>query len=774
MRHFLSGMFKSAPKLTRASGRAASFEALESRTLLSDTPFPALTDLESNTNAVVRIETNFGDVDIELFSNEAPITVLNFINNYVLTGKIDQTFFHRDTDRTPIPGTNPVEFSGIDILQGGGFYFDDVAGVSEVDSTNPIILENSAIRENTERTIAMARTNAFNSATSQFFFNVADNSGDLPSAADNGYAVFGRVIQGWSVIQTISALSKSNISDDVPILGSPLAGVFAPDPGNGIPAFTPTTSAYNAAANVVREQDLVFVINAEVIKQGGDHNFFSQRMVYPEGNRTDFSSETINISNPNSVPLIYQVIVRYEYEKREEVVARGTLAANTSLAIPLSVAGQSSPNLVRVENPYAIVVESAAATGVTNALPMAVSATRSDFRATTSEEFFNISGRSDSDLRTWDFARIERNSLSKEFVTWLNMSDTTATVTLTFYRTGASPIVATYTTEAFRRGGAEVFNLVGNTLPAGTYGLRVTSTQNIVAQLSDWDIAADGEDPSVVYTPGWSVMGTPGGTATSGAIADAQIYGTNYTSILSFVNPGSTVAVITLSIWRTSRVDGDLPIQRVVPPIAAGGRADYSLTAGSLGLPEGERFTVTYTSGVAIVAGQYTAVNETNRHLESPVPGDSGVSTGAITSTAAALGFTNASIDPTRTNGSEVTVLSIFNPFASSAITFNYTVDAYFSDGTTIAVSSGGMTPNARADIRIDTNTAIKNKAASGAAFQTFTLVVRGTGVNGGTTHNIAGFAQLTRVDAELGTSMTTQGALLGSAVSTGSSIFLP
>lgn len=761
MRHFLSGMFKSAPKLTRASGRAASFEALESRTLLSDTPLPSLADLESNTNAVVRIETNFGDIDIELFSNEAPITVLNFLNNYVLTGKLDQTFFHRDTNLN----TNG---SGIDILQGGGFYLDDVAGVSEVDSSNPIILENAAVRENVERTIAMARTNAPNSATSQFFFNVTDNSDELPSAADNGYAVFGRVIQGWSVVQTISALQLKNINLDAPIASSPLGGA------NGIFNETPVTASYNDALDRVREQDLVFVINAEVIKQGGDHNFFSQRMVYPEGNRTDFSSETINLSNPNSVPLIYQVIVRYEYEKREEVIARGTLAANTSLAIPLSVAGQSSPNLVRVENPYAVVVESAAATGVTNALPMAVSATRADFRATTSEEFFNVSGRSDSDLRTWDFARIERNSLSKEFVTWLNLSDTTATITLTFYRTGAAPVTSTYTTEAFRRGGAEVFSLIGTTLPAGVYGLRVTSTQNIVAQLSDWDIAADGEDPSVVYTPGWSVMGTPGGTATSGAIADAQIYGTNYTSILSFVNPGSTVAVITLSIWRTSRADGDLPIQRVVPPIASGGRADYSLSTTNLGIPEGERFTVTYTSGTAVVAGQYTAVNETNRHLESPVPGDSGISTGAITSTAAALGFTNASIDPTRTNGSEVSVLSLFNPFAASAITFNYTVDAYFSDGSTIAVSSGGMTRNARIDIRIDTNTAIKNKAASGAAFQTFTLVVRGTGVDGSTTNNIAGYAQLTRVDTELGTSMTTQGALLGSAVSTGSTIFLP
>lgn len=159
MRHFLSDMFKSAPKLTRASGRAASFEALESRTLLSDTPFPSLSNLESVNNAVVRIETNFGDIDIELFSNETPLTVLNFLNNYVLTGKLDQTFFHRDTDLNT--GGN-----GIDVLQGGGFYFDDVAGVSQVDASAPVILEPAAIRENIERTIAMARTNAPNSATS--------------------------------------------------------------------------------------------------------------------------------------------------------------------------------------------------------------------------------------------------------------------------------------------------------------------------------------------------------------------------------------------------------------------------------------------------------------------------------------------------------------------------------------------------------------------------------------------------------------------------------
>lgn len=743
--------------LARSAGRSRGLESLESRTLLSDTPYPVLADLESNTNAVVRMETNFGDIDIELFTNEAPNTVINFLTNYVVRGKLDQTFFHRDTD---------LAGSGIDVLQGGGFYFDNTTGATQVDGAAPIALESAATRGNVERTIAMARTNDPNSATSQFFFNVVDNHLALPSAANNGFAVFGRVIQGWDVVTTISALTKHDISGDAPIAGSALAGTFTE---------TPTTTSYNAANHVVREQDLVFVINAEVIKQGGDHDFFKQRMVFPEGNRTDTSSETLNLQNPNSVAMIYQVIARYEYGMREEVIAQGSLDPGNSLAIPLSVAGQVSPSLVRVDDPYALVVESAPPTGTANPLPLAVSSTRTDFRATASEEFFNVTGVPDATLRTWDFARVERNSLSLEFVTWLNLSDTTADITLTFYSTGASPITANYSTEAFRRGGAEVFDLNGGvTLPDGVYGVRVTSTQNIVAELSDWDTAFPGEDPSLVYTPGWAVIGTPGGTSTHGSIADAQIFGVNYTNILSFVNPSSTVAVITLSIWRTSRLDGDPPIQRVVTPIPSNGRTDYSLSTTNLGIPEGEHFSITFNSGSTVVGAQYTSVNETNRNLEAAVAGDSGVSTSAVTSTSGTIVFTNTSIDPTRTDGSDVSNFSLFNPFAASGSLLNYTLEARFSDGSSIAVASGSLTPNARLDVRLDQNTSIRAKAATDAAFRTYSLVLRGSATVGATSRDVAGFAQLTRLDVVSGASMTTQGAILGPTTDSGSAIFLP
>jgi hypothetical protein len=362
-----------------------------------------------------------------------------------------------------------------------------------------------------------------------------------------------------------------------------------------------------------------------------------------------------------------------------------------------------------------------------------------------------------------------------EFVTWLNLSDTTADITLTFYSNNAAPVSVTYSTKAFRRGGAEVFSLPNSvTLPDGEYGLRVTSTQNIVVALSDWDLAAQGEDPSLVYTPGWALIGTPGGTSTSGAVADAQIFGTDYTSLLSFVNPGSTVAVITLSIWRTSRLPSENPIQRVITPIASAGRTDYVLSASILGLPEGEHFTITYTSGAAVVAAQYTSVNEFDRHLATAITGDTGVSTSAITRTAGSLGFSNASFDPSRTNDTDVLNFSLFNPFANSAITFHYTLDAYFSDGTSIAVSTGDMTTNARLDIRLDQNSNLRAKALTAPEFKTFSLVLRGTGTNGSTVHDVAGFAQLTRLDAVLGASMATQGSLLGAAVPQNSSIFLP
>ncbi|MBY0461507.1 MAG: peptidylprolyl isomerase, partial [Gemmataceae bacterium] len=91
-------LFRSAGRGLRqllvGGARQQTLDSLEPRALLAGTPLPQLTDLESSSNAVVRIETNLGDIDIELFASSAPISTTNFLT-YVNSGRLSDTFFHR-------------------------------------------------------------------------------------------------------------------------------------------------------------------------------------------------------------------------------------------------------------------------------------------------------------------------------------------------------------------------------------------------------------------------------------------------------------------------------------------------------------------------------------------------------------------------------------------------------------------------------------------------------------------------------------------------------
>ena len=167
----------------------------------------------------VRIETTLGIVDVELFDDEAPVTVANFMN-YVNDGDYNDSFFHR----------SPTGF----VLQGGGFRFmDDV--FSSVPTDAPIVNEFDASRSNTRGTLAMAKNAGDpDSATSQWFFNLGDNSANLDSQ-NGGFTVFGRVIgNGMDVVDEIAALPTYDISNihpaftDVPLRD--FSGTF--DPAN--------------------------------------------------------------------------------------------------------------------------------------------------------------------------------------------------------------------------------------------------------------------------------------------------------------------------------------------------------------------------------------------------------------------------------------------------------------------------------------------------------------------------------------------------------------
>lgn len=153
-------------------------------------------------NPVVVISTTLGDITVELFKDRAPVSVGNFLQ-YVTEGHYSGTIFHR-----VIPGF---------MIQGGGF----VPSMQEKPTRPPIANEAANGLRNLRGTIAMARTQALRSATSQFYINVADNSpldhkGLTPS--DYGYAVFGRVLSGMDVADKIAAVptGTKGIHDDVP------------------------------------------------------------------------------------------------------------------------------------------------------------------------------------------------------------------------------------------------------------------------------------------------------------------------------------------------------------------------------------------------------------------------------------------------------------------------------------------------------------------------------------------------------------------------------
>ena len=134
------------------------------------------------------IETSMGTIEIELYRQNAPITVENFVS-YANSGFYEGLVFHR-------------VMSGF-MIQGGGF---DTEGTFKVPN-DPIVNEANNGLSNIRGTIAMARTEDPNSATSQFFISTVDNSFlDYQGADAPGYAVFGLVVSGMDVVDSISGV----------------------------------------------------------------------------------------------------------------------------------------------------------------------------------------------------------------------------------------------------------------------------------------------------------------------------------------------------------------------------------------------------------------------------------------------------------------------------------------------------------------------------------------------------------------------------------------
>ena len=149
-----------------------------------------MNNLEANENVNVKIITNKGTIELELYADKAPITVENFVK-YANDGFFNGTVFHRVINNF--------------MIQGGGF---TVEGIHKTDTYEQIQNEADNKLSNEVGTIAMARTNNPHSATSQFFINVKDNSflDHTDKKRGWGYCVFGKVTKGMDIVDAIKVV----------------------------------------------------------------------------------------------------------------------------------------------------------------------------------------------------------------------------------------------------------------------------------------------------------------------------------------------------------------------------------------------------------------------------------------------------------------------------------------------------------------------------------------------------------------------------------------
>lgn len=617
-------------------------EGLERRALLDSAPLPSIADMRNPLNTVVRLETNFGDIDIELFDtgtgpDAAPLTTANFIK-YVRDGDYDRTFFHRYVSNFVIQGGLARLSTG----PGGTFGAQEIP----VDALVPNEFNGTA-RSNVARTLAMAkRGDNPNSASSQWFINLSDNSGNLNNQ-NGGFTVFGEVIndRSWSVVQAITS------------------GVTVINRGSPYDEL-PTRTGANTGDGFT-DDELVVIWDAEIIKPQGVASFYQFKYYYPEGFAGGTINEFLPLGNPNSVTAHYQVIVRSERAQtqppavpgdapdpdfwyRDKVIRTGTIQPARRAGITISQFSSPGENLVEQGVPYSIEVWST--------VRIAASISHYDFGTATGEAFTT------SPNTTWALTNIQKGGQIRDFIVWTNTSDTDTSVTVTFYFSGQEPIVLTNirTTQAFRRGGLSINDLPQ--LPDGVFSAVVTASQPLVAALTHFDPSGDGV--------GSATLGVPG-TGQNIAILPLGNLSNSATETISFLNTATTAAIVTL-IFSFEDGSSDLTISPPGLVLAPNRRASFD--PSSISALAGRSYTVRYSSGSTRIYAE-AAHRERGDELASPL----------AYSAATRHDFAEGFMDPARAGNDLFETLSVFNPqipaIGGTGDTANVTLRFLYTDG---------------------------------------------------------------------------------------------
>jgi cyclophilin family peptidyl-prolyl cis-trans isomerase len=695
-------------------GNPLLLERLEERVVLYQNPMvinlPVPSMLERWQDSVVRVHTNLGSIDIELFENVAPITVANF-KKYITSGRLDETFFHR-----LIPGS---------VLQGGGFRFSDTTGLSSVTADPPIANEFS--RPNLARTVAMAKVAGNpNSATSQFFFNLVDNPAF--NTQNGGYTVFGKVVQGWNIVTTIAALTRRDL--DLQFTGS--------NPNPGVFDDVPTTPQYNPSVGP-REATLVKVLDIELVKAANVNKFYEQSYTYPEGFRSATVTERLDIVNLESAnAAYYQVIVRYENGDRDQVIDFGSIGPNGRRSIKIVDAANPSLSKTRPGVGYAIVLRSSRAMGATL-----------DHRdsGVTLQEGLVMEGRQATGwLQRWTFGGGEKGTLYTSYVLVNSLTDQDISVFVTIYPENGAARTFALPTKAFRRSGLAVHTLASSLVPDGAFSFEVTATGPIIAGFSQYKTGGSGN-----VSDGDSAQGVMFGGSFEGYLAGAYIPSANPNDakvdlIYTASSPFAIVVDFTFYLTNGTVLQGS-PVLLT----NANRRDTVKLTDLNASLPLNQFFSVQYRvrNDAARVAVNY----------RTELAGDSAATPFQV-QTGRRMAFGDGYTDPsTPENMREY--ISIFNPFANTGVTFLYQLFFYFADGTTIIVPSSvaSLAAHRRVDLRATDFPAVMTKINSNPAFRFYSVEVVTTAFGGGVPPTIGGVvAQMTRWHTAWGQSMTSLG----------------
>lgn len=614
------------PRRLRCSGGRPECEQLEQRQVFSPTPFPSLDLLEDPSNPVIRLNTTYGDIDIELFQHLAPSLVSAFLEglNRGLTN--DQTYFHR-----LLPGI---------ALQGG--LFGSFPGHPEagaipvcepIEDPSPL----SFGRANTVRTIATgALIDTGPIGTSPFIFNLTDNS--MRYDPDH-IVVFARVIddRSWDVVQAIASLAVADLTSDTTFTR------FFPGSWHNTPITRPFDPGQDGEPGDSVTPGLIPQIrDLSIIRAPGTSDYYQFTVYEPEGYLNLNIREFVPMENPHDEPVYFELTAHYEDDgtgslQRDDVIQSGIIAAHSRGGVRL-ITAEPNANLDLHDRPFALRLRST--------LPLAATLSHYDFGATLSQPF------TEATANTWFFPNARRFSGVSDFLVWFNPGNDDATVTVTFRSDAGidhTPLV--FTTAQLRRGGVNIAAITD--LLEGNYSIRVDSTQPIIVSRSHY-IREGG--PNGTPT-GYSELGAHGAASAIGVLPFAADPGNTpappNTPTLSFfaVNPGTAIAHVTIELYRAGASTPEFTFLNALT-IDGGRRGTFS---NLLPTGVGDVFTLVYRSDAPIF-GSFEVVRSEGGYGGS-VPVAAGTD----------FHYADGFIDPSRTQSNSLEeIVHIFNPNATS------------------------------------------------------------------------------------------------------------